>query len=263
MTAIYMAFSANTGAINTLINHDFESMPLSLLVSFVYTREFYRTQNKWKNLPPRTMLDSGAFSAWNSGETIDIEALMTEAAKGWGEAIALDVINNPTASLQNALFMKSRGLDVMPVFHFGEPFEILGEYKREFPRIGLSCRFGEPVKQSMNWLEVCFKRAYPAKFHSFGWVTRKMLERFPFWTADTASWTTVMRFGQSRYFGRVPRAKATSRLDAEVRFYYELQHYLKSRWKKEFEENFQNEPTNERTGNIWTETLGQAVERPD
>jgi len=260
MTAIYMAFSANTGAIETLINHDFEVQPLSLLVSFVYIREFYRTRTKWRTLPPRTMLDSGAFSAWNSGEQIDIESLMKEARAGWGEAIALDVINNPTASVKNALLMKSRGLDVMPVFHFGEPFEILEEYKRTFPRIGLSCRFGEPVKQSMNWLELCFKKAYPAKFHSFGWVTRPMLQTFPFWTADTASWTTVMRFGQSRFFGRVPGAKATCRLDAEVNFYYELQHYLKSRWATEFKESFNDEPTNERTTNIWTETFGQTIE---
>src|SRR6266849_974917 len=180
----------------TLGQWDWVNKPLNILVTFPYVR--FWLENSRGMTPRATILDSGAYSAWKGGIEIDFDALCEEAKKPcWDEVVALDVIGDAQKSLENSLKMRDRVLTVMPVFHFGEPWEILQEYKKNFLRIGLSCRFGEPKKDSFRWLDQCFSRAYPHRFHSFGWVARDMLLQYPFVTADTSSWATGTRYGRS------------------------------------------------------------------
>jgi hypothetical protein len=221
---------------------DWTTNPINVLVTFPFIKQWDSAQQDLNIQWPvkKTILDSGAFSAWNSGKTIDFEALCTEAGNGrWDEAVCLDVIGDAWASLANARKMKSRGLHVMPVFHFGEDWQVLSAYKEEFGRIGLSCRFGEPIKQSMKWLEQCFARAYPAQFHSFGWVQEKALMALPFATADTASWHTGIRFGKGQAMPGIRIPKRTEagpevyNLKADVLHYLRLEERIQNRWATE------------------------------
>lgn len=240
---LYFATGTSTELLTTTFGPwDWQTRPINVLVTF----PFIKSWDKAQPTPPwpikSTILDSGAFSAWNSGKTIDFDQLCAEAGNGrWDEAVGLDVIGDPVASLKNCLRMKERGLEVMPVFHFGEPWEILEEYKKQFKRIGLSCRFGEPVNQSNKWLGQCFARAYPAQFHSFGWVSEKTLLAFPFTTADTASWHTGIRFGKGQAYPGLRLPKRTEvgpgayDLRADVMHYLKLEERIIARWKKELE----------------------------
>lgn len=238
---LYLATGTSTELLKTTFgNWNWHEKPINCLVTF----PFIKAWDEANPDPPwnvgRTILDSGAFSAWNSGKVIDFEKLCTEAGNGrWDEAVALDVIGNPLAGLDNARKMKERGLHVMPVFHFGEPWEILEAYKAEFNRIGLSCRFGEPIKESMRWLEQCFARAYPAEFHSFGWVKESALMALPFATADTASWHTGIRFGKGQAYPglRIPKRTEAGPgvydLKADVLHYLRMEERIIERWQKE------------------------------
>lgn len=185
------------------------------------------------------MLDSGAYSAYNSGKTIDLEALIQETQQPrWGESVALDVIGDGEASLRNALYMKSRGSPAYPVFHIGEPLDLLREYKQQFPKVGLSCRFGEPVKESYRFLDRCFSVAWPYRFHSFGWVSEEMLLRYPFHTADAASWNHgPAAFGRWKAFPSKEKLNLFRWNDirAEVQTYSDMQRKVRARWRKEFE----------------------------
>jgi hypothetical protein len=245
MTDIFFAY--NSAAEDTFLSRNW-STPLCILTAFPYLRAWERVAGIAK--VRRLMLDSGAYSAWNSGLTIDINELIEAILKGsWDLAVTLDVIGDPHASLKNALQMKAAGCHAMPVFHVGEPWEILDEYCKEFDIVGLSCRFGEPLSESYKFTEDCFRRQWPKQFHSFGWVSKDILTRYPFSTADTASWVRQPRqFGTSRLLGEINANRRNSQklsirgsykakvsLEGEIQYYLKLQRFLKFRWRKELE----------------------------
>ncbi len=232
MTRIYLAFSPSSDARKTLPEMVDDPVGINLLVSFCYLG-LYRGVADRIIKHPLTILDSGAFSAWNSGKVIDIDALITETKNPhWKESITLDVIGDADASMRNALYMKTCGSPAYPVFHIGDPWEHIQEYKRVFPKVGLSCRFGEPVKESLKWLDRCFAVAWPYRFHSFGWVQESMLTRYPFHSADTASWNNrPAAFGQWKAFGKMS-VRGQKSLQAEIDWYRRLQQRLEGLWSR-------------------------------
>lgn len=251
MTRIYLAVSTDLKLRGLGPEYPWDTRPLNLLVSFAYLQSW----RKWTWVKPSsTILDSGAYSAWKSGRWVDIEALTNETRNpAWSECVALDVIGDPAASFRNALAMQAAGSRAYPVFHFGDPWEHLIEYRKAFPKIGLSCKMGEGVAQSLRWLDGCFARAWPHRFHSFGWVEEAMLDRFPFESADTASWErNPASMGRWKFLGkpkREPRSRSEFRshsrplgtrgvtnLRAEVEYYLRLQDYLAFRWRTQLAE---------------------------
>lgn len=244
MTAIYFASSPRADLLElTFGPWDWANKPLNILVAFPFV-DVWHAENEGKGndwVTNATMLDSGAFSAWSVGKEIDFEALCLEAEKPcWDEVVALDVIGDAEASLKNSLRMKeAKDLTVMPVFHFGDPWEILQEYKAKFDRIGIASGHGAPLKERLAWTDQCFSRAYPAKFHSFGWIKREVLLRFPFASADSSSWAAGTRFGVSKMMPglRVPKKSEVGESNGDLRFeilkYLELQDECVERWKGE------------------------------
>lgn len=206
---------------------------LGLLVSFFYLKHF--NQQRMAADCPRFMLDSGAFSAWNSGKTIDLSRLEAEARRErWGSVVTLDVIGNPELSKVNAWRMRQRvGSHVMPVFHIGEPMELLADYCHYFGYVGLSCRFGESVPQSLAWLNDCFRQSYPHRFHSFGWVDDKALRTYPFYSADAVTWAMAPpTYGRWAKMGQL-RVREKVSLLAQVKEIAEYQARLRGIWAQE------------------------------
>lgn len=205
---------------------------LGLLVSYFYLSHY---RPEFGRDCPRLMLDSGAFSAWKSGATIDMPALVAEARRPcWREVVTLDVIGNPDASHRNALAMRqSVGAHVMPVFHYGEPIDLLARYCEAFDYVGLSCRFGESYPESMRWLARCFAKHYPHRFHSFGCMYFPALRELPFYSADSVTWAmSPPTFGRWETMGRLRTRKKVTLL-AQVKHLADRQAFLRSLWKDE------------------------------
>ena len=236
---LYIAISGNEKhPINKTLGErwDWEKRPFGILNSFVYVKDFRKLEN-WFSKASSYMLDSGAYSVWKSGKVPDIEGLIAEAKNPpWNHVIALDVINDPKASIANAKYMTAHGANVVPVFHFGDPFEDLEWYCANYEYVGLSCRFGETVTQSMAWCNEAFKRHFPHKFHSFGWVAKQALMEFPFWSADSASPSVgTFKYGMWKSLGnqrmRFP-GKKLHEVDAsyELEFYWDLSEEVRAQW---------------------------------
>lgn len=232
MTWLYFAFGANPTAVRTLEMCDWQERCPKVLASYWYIKEYRKQQHKFK--PTHTVLDSGAYSAWHSGKEINIDELIEETKNPyWKESVCLDVIGNAEASLKNALYMLERGSPAYPVFHIGDSWEILQEYCKKFDKVGLSCRFGEPESTSMKWLDNCFARAWPHKFHSFGWIKEGMLEKYPFHSADASSWIlSPAAFGTWREFGKL-KVRGMKDVLAQVDSTLRMERRLQSRWRKE------------------------------
>ena len=71
------------------------------------------------------MLDSGAFSAYTKGESVNLAEYMAyikKYEKYFTCYVNLDVIGDAEASARNQAIMEANGLHPMPVFHIGEEF---------------------------------------------------------------------------------------------------------------------------------------------
>lgn len=245
MTVIYQAVSSHF-SLRQIAAWDFEKRPLSLLVSFAYLSNWRRFRSQHPSIKPlRTMLDSGAFTAFNRGTAIDIEALARETMTGeWTESVALDVIGDADGSYRNAVRMKELGSTAFPVFHIGEPWELLARYCEGWDKVGLSCRFGEPYETSHKFYAQAFARQWPHKFHSFGWVQQEALQSFPFHSADAATTTLTAinrlfafkgkgRFMVKRSLPGVPTDLAGRGQELMIMRFLDLERHLRDAWAKE------------------------------
>lgn len=231
MSTLYLAWSPSK-AWETFKEWDWTNDPISILISYVYLQNYDSKANQHEFKPKNLMLDSGAFTAWKVGKEIDIDALIQEGLKTrYCETVCLDVISSAQESLKNALYMKAQGSKAYPVFHCGEPWEILDSYVKEFPKVGL----GFKEKLDFNWISKCFERHWPHPFHSFGFISKKLLTTFPFHSADSTGWEAAHRHGSwSKSLGGIKvRDSWNLSLKPEILEYIRLEKYLKARWKKE------------------------------
>jgi hypothetical protein len=243
MTKIYFATPIAKPAIDCFRRHAHEAT--NVLVSFAFRKQVDGYIN---DLPNATfMLDSGAYTAWSCGQSIDLYELMEYARNPrWHEVVALDVIGDAEASVRNADIMRANGLTVMPVYHIGDPIEHLQHYKAHFPKVGLSCRFGEPKRDSLRFLDKAFTEAWPYCFHSFGWISDSVLRRYPFDSADASTWVNPHRFGAVKAAGdsmsggtRGPSFRLNRQVSSHIDLWMVVQRYkalersLTSQWRRE------------------------------
>lgn len=152
------------------------------------------------------MLDSGAYSAWTKGVTINIDEYC-EFIKKHSDVIShyivLDVIGDAEKSLEAQKYMESKGLHPLPVFHQGEDWKYLDYYANNYDYICISpLSYSAGGGSMVNWLDKCFadhvcdKNGYPkCKVHGLGLTTVKMLLRYPWYSVDSAAWVLVSSFG--------------------------------------------------------------------
>lgn len=170
-------------------------------------------------MKPRIMLDSGAYSAWKSKASVDIDeyiCFIKENIEHLDSYVNLDFIPGefgrvPSAaevehsaelSWKNYLYMESFDLSPVPVFHMGERFYWLRKMMDHgCPYIGISTQNGLPTKQHILWLDRVFREIVgedgkpKVKTHAFGQTTPKILFRYPWYSADSASWIFVSATG--------------------------------------------------------------------
>ena len=154
-------------------------------------------------------IDSGAYTARTKGIEIDLDKYIEylNENKGRFEVIApLDVIPNeskesqldaPEKSWQNYLIMKERVIDsdkVIPAFHMGEDYKYLQQIlDSNVEYMAMGGMAGRTAKARINWYEKCFRIIQQSKnpnikIHAFGMTSLKLLETYPFYSADSTSW---------------------------------------------------------------------------
>lgn len=75
-------------------------------------------------------------------------------------------------------------LRLMPVFHQGEPLDLLREYVRQSRYVGLG--FQRPIKNDAQWLDMCFAEIPEGTWvHGFAMVSYL---RWPLTSADATTW---------------------------------------------------------------------------
>lgn len=145
------------------------------------------------------LLDSGAYSAKNSGAVIDqsayIEFRKRNAAGIWG-AIQLDVIGDRFASLVNLDKELAAGLQSLAVFTQDAPISHMKELADRTSRVCIAGGVTETAKRNVSRSSIV-KDAYPDMTHhclgitrDFGLLANSTLDSF-----DSSSWFMTPRFG--------------------------------------------------------------------
>lgn len=215
-----------------------ESSAPALLVSFYYLEPFLKARSAY--VYRDWALDSGAFSAMNSGKVIDLEAYVVKAKELLAtdpkltEVFALDVIGDWRASVRNAERMWAEGIPAIPTFHGGSPWDVLVGLARDYPKVALGGVALHKAGEKERFAGQCFARVWPKKLHGFGYGAERYLVKFPFHSVDATSWEVgACKFGNWRSFGKMSVRGSAQNLRAEVEHYLRMEREARTRWAKE------------------------------
>lgn len=168
------------------------------------------------------MLDSGAFTVWSKGESIDLDAYIAfcHANPHTSYYVALDVIpgkprdvrsktpSSIAASCQAGWDNYQRMIEtlpvekVIPVFHQGDDFAWLVKYL-EFgtPYIGISPANDRTTTQKMQWMRTVKPLIFDnvgrplIKTHGFAVTSYALMKYWQWHSVDSASWMSVASYG--------------------------------------------------------------------
>ena len=165
-------------------------------------------------------IDSGAYSIARRGATVNIDEYVqfinsTTEPKVFAslDAIPFPSLNSKTAkecsekSWENYLYIYNNCRDenkhkILPVYHFGEPIEYLDKILNTevdgklIDYMGLGGGNAGEFFRNINYYTKVFdmikKSKNPnIKVHAFGMTVPKLLEMFPFYSADSTTWLMV------------------------------------------------------------------------
>lgn len=219
-----------------------QSLP-ALLVSYVYLEPFLVNRHRYRYRD--WVLDSGAFSARNSGTEISLEAYIEKCRELLAEdptlteVFSLDVIGDWKATLTNTEIMWKAGIPAIPCYHFADRnWDVLRIIARDYPKIALGGMADLRGPKKKTFVEQCFARVWPKKIHGFGCSSEPMVLAFPWHSVDATNWEIgPCKYGQWRAFGgqRVSVRGSKQNLRAEVEWFLELERKARQRWRKEME----------------------------
>jgi len=164
-----------------------------------------------RNLGDRVFLDSGAFSAYTLGVTIDLPGYCRYIEEnddiiryddGVRLASVLDGIGDPLETYNNQKAMEKLGVTPLPCFHAGEDERYLEYYVKNYEYITLGGMVGGSTKQLQIWLDRMWDRYLTdgsgkprLKVHGFGITSTPLMERYPWHSCDSSSWIQSTSFG--------------------------------------------------------------------
>ena len=207
----------------------------ALLVSYVYLKTFLEKQHKYQYRD--WVLDSGAFSAHNSGTEIKLQDYidcckrLIDSDNTLTEVYSLDVIGDWKASLKNTEEMWRQGVSAIPCYHINEPWDVLKGMAKDYPKIALGgvalCRGGLKDK----FAEQCFARVWPKRIHGFGYGSASSIMALPWDSVDATNWELgPCKFGQWRSFGKMSVRGSKQNLKSEVEYYLKLERKARNRF---------------------------------
>lgn len=217
---------------------------MNIFMAAVYTNSYMRGQNRYLKLNDRekeivhgiphilesyhyigsqryldqmradnaqVFLDSGAFSAYTLGVSIDLPTYceyikrnmdLWRVEDGVVMASVLDGIGDPLQTYRNQLHMEALGAKPLPCFHAGEDERYLEHYVKNYEYITLGGMVGSSTKQLCIWLDRMWERYLTdgsgrprLKVHGFGITAIPIMQRYPWYSVDSSSWIQSAAFG--------------------------------------------------------------------
>lgn len=155
----------------------------------------------------KIFLDSGAFTLENE-KVKDIQKYLDDyidyILKYNDRLLAyanLDDVHDVEIGWKNQMYMESRGVRPVPVYHYGEEFKWAEKYINEYDYIGVGgVARGIPVGSLRALLDRVFdyreKKGLKTKVHGFGITGYQFMMRYPWYSVDSTTWLKQAGFGR-------------------------------------------------------------------
>lgn len=177
---------------------------LNILVAFPYfSKKIYE---KLMELDPSTfrlIVDSGAFTAWNTGKEISLDdyaKFLKSIPSHWDyKAVQLDVYGDPEQTYINYIRMLDMGYtDIMPVFTRGDSLERLEEFYTHTDYI----MFGGIAigGQNTNYVKWFCEMNKGRHAHWLGFVNMPFIKHYKPYSVDSSSIKSSARFGNLQIY---------------------------------------------------------------
>lgn len=159
----------------------------------------------------KVFLDSGAFSAWSKGVSIDLpgycryiqqnsDIILNIEGDTW--ASVLDAIGDAQKTFENQKAMEKLGVTPLPCFHYGEDPKYLDFYANNYTAMTIGGLVGRTENEIRPWLDMIWERylvdgAGRAKLrvHGFGLTRPDAMRRWPWYSTDSSSWVQIAAAG--------------------------------------------------------------------
>lgn len=144
------------------------------------------------------LLDSGAFTAWKSGNPIKLDDyckfLDSLPIKPW-KYFTLDVIGDPKATMENYKEMIKRGYNPIPVFTPSQQYDEIEEYYETTDIIGVGGLTDKYGNSGLIHLKKVFEKTKGRAVHLLGYTRPDFIKYFRPYSCDSSSWTRAQRYG--------------------------------------------------------------------
>ena len=217
---LYFAGARNRIADDYLLSHSANRLQSQLL-----DKNNILVWTKNKSNKSKLFIDSGAYSAYTKGTTISVDRYINYLNSITTQCTIfaqLDTIpgqmgkpktkeerlNAPRLSWENYLYMRDRLKEpkkLIPIFHQGEDYNWLwnmldwtDENGEHIPYIGISPAVDVPGLEEflIQSFDIISRSSNPdVKTHAFGMTQLKMLELYPYTSADSTSWKLSAAMG--------------------------------------------------------------------
>lgn len=205
------------------------------LVSFLYPNQLESWSLASQGKEGNIIIDSGAFSAWNKGDVVNIDKYISYCHAALCDpklkeknirVVNLDVIPGKKgetkkltssvkqedkklidqaaeAGYENMMFFKENGITPIHVFHQGESMHWLDKMLKETDYIGISPANDVHQSQKLLWIDKTFsyleKNNIKVDTHGFAVWSSTIILNYPWTSCDAASWRLVAAYGKIFY----------------------------------------------------------------
>lgn len=149
----------------------------------------------------RFLLDSGAFTAWKSGNPIKLDDyckfLDSLPIEPW-RYFTLDEIGDPEKSYKNYQTLLKRGYKPMPIFTRGEDVLMIDEYYKTSDVLGIGGLVG--TKGNRGFVKGIMQIIGDRKVHWLGFTNKEFLKYYKPYMCDSSALKTAERFGAVEVF---------------------------------------------------------------
>ena len=152
---------------------------------------------------PEILLDSGAYSAFTKGRSVNLFDYMKYIegnAEYISRYIALDVIGDNFATKAYYCIMRNKGFTPIPVFHYGDDMRVLAYYSLDGAKT-VALGGTVPIRDKKVVAEWCseVKRLYPdTELHLLGSSSQKIIDCGAVSSCDSSAWYTLAVNGKPK-----------------------------------------------------------------
>lgn len=195
----------------------------------------------------RVFLDSGAFSAYTKGISVDIEEycrFCRENSDIIEVASVLDAVGDPLKTWQNQQQMEALGVPALPCFHYGEDERYLEHYVSKYEYITLGGMVPISNRDLFKWLDHLWEKYLcdPSgrarlRVHGFGMTSVPLMKRYPWYSVDSSSWVQIGSVGSIMHpdYGVIAISSSNPNRKQEGRHFDTMSHLEQTQLAHEFQ----------------------------